>query len=101
MSRKGLAIMYHAQGCCKATCKAPSCAPVELPAAAASEHFKDSDHPASESTSPTVNTLLLHHYTMQRNRAKHLWHGYMSGCRFCLTLAFPDAYIPSQLTETN
>lgn len=94
MSRKGSAIMYHAQGCCKATCKAPSCVPAELPAATASEHFKASDHWASERTSPTINTLPLHHY----NRAKHPRHGCTSGCHFCLTLAFPDAYTDPQLT---
>lgn len=98
MSRKGSAIMYHAQGCCKATCKAPSCVPGELPAATASEHFKASDRQASESTSPTTNTLPLHHYTRQHNRAKHPWHECMSGCHFCLTLAFPAAYTVPQLT---
>lgn len=98
MSRKGSAIKYHTQGCCKATCKAPSCVPGELPAAAASEHFKASDHWVSESTSPFINTLPLYHYTRQHNRAKHPWHGFMSGCHFCLTLAFPDAYILPQLT---
>lgn len=44
MSRAVSAIRYHAQGCCKATCKAPSCVPGEPPAATASEHFKASDH---------------------------------------------------------
>lgn len=44
MSREVSAIRYHAQGCCKATCKAPSCVPGELPAATASKHFKASDH---------------------------------------------------------
>lgn len=43
MSREVSAVRYHAQGCCKATCKAPSCVPRELPAATASEHFKASD----------------------------------------------------------
>lgn len=90
--------MYHAQGCCNTTCKAPSCVPGELPSATASEHFKASDHQASESISPTVNTLPLHHYTRQHNRAKHPWRGSMSSCHFCLTLAFPDAYTVPQLT---
>lgn len=44
MSREVSAIRYHTQGCCKATCEAPSCVPGELPAATASEHFKASDH---------------------------------------------------------
>lgn len=69
MSRKGSATMYPAQGCCKATCKAPSCVPGELPAAIASELFKASDHWVPGSTSPTVTTLPLHHYTRQHNRA--------------------------------
>lgn len=97
MSRNGSAIMYHTQGCCKATCKAPHCVLGELPAAPASEHFKASDHQASESSYPTVNTLLLHHYSRQHNRAKHPRHGCTSGCHFCLTLAFPAAYTVPQL----
>lgn len=93
--------MYHTQGCCKATCKALRCVLGKLPAAPASEHFKASDHQASESSSPTLNTLLLHHYSRQHNRAKHPRHGCMSGCHFCLTLAFPAAYTVPQLALTQ
>lgn len=94
MSREVSAIRYHARGCCKATCEAPSCVPGELPAAAASEHFKAS----LLYTAPTVNTLLLPCSSRQHDTAKQPWHRSMSACHFCIAPALPDACAALQLT---
>lgn len=73
-SREGSAIMYHAQGCCKATCKAPGCVPGELPAATASAHFKASDQWASESFSYCKHTPATPlHQAAQQSKTSLTW----------------------------